>query len=79
MDRFGCLRILMFGDTADLSNLETLKEEVQSILKYVGKLEDGEFSPIWTNLARKKISRLLEIYKTIYKGVVEEIENTKLD
>jgi putative nucleotidyltransferase with HDIG domain len=79
IDRFGYFRILMFGKTSDLANLESLMQELRSFLGYLKKLEQGEFGPMWTKLAQTKVSLLTETYKIIYNGIIEEIENTKLE
>lgn len=77
LDRFGYIRILLFGKTANLSSLESLSEEIRSFLEYLTKVESGEFGPMWTNTGKEKIAYLLKIYKTLYSGVLEEIGKTK--
>jgi len=77
LDRFGHFRILLFGKTADLSDLDSLSKEIRSFLEYLRKVESGEFGSMWTNTGKEKIAHFLKAYKTIYSGILEEIENTK--
>ena len=77
LDRFGHFRILLFGKTADLSNLEKLKTEIQSLLEYLEKIESGEFGPMWTKTGKEKVEEFINLYKTVYGEILSEIENTK--
>lgn len=77
LDRFGYFRILLFGKTADISNLEKLKEKVKSSLDYLKKLEMGEFGTMWTKIGKAKLKGLLEVNRATLEGVLEELENTK--
>lgn len=78
LDRFGYLRILLFGKKAEVSNLENLRKEIYSSLAYLNKLERGEFGPMWTNTGKTKLKELINLNKTFLKGVLEELENTKI-
>jgi len=77
LDRFGYFRILLFGKTAELSNLEKLKEEVRSFLEYLSKAESGDFGQMWTKAGQRKMQELINVNKTILEGVLEELKNTK--
>jgi hypothetical protein len=77
LDRFGYFRILLFGKTADLSNLEKVKTEIQSFLKYLEKIERGEFGSMWTKTGKEKVEKFINIYKVVYGEILSEIENTK--
>lgn len=77
LDRFGHFRILLFGKTADLSNLEKVKTEIQSFLEYLTKIERGEFGPMWTEMGKEKVEEIINVYKAVYSGILSEIENTK--
>ncbi len=77
LDRFGYFRILLFGKTADVSNLEKLKEKVKSSIDYLKRLETGEFGPMWTKIGKAKLKGLLEVNRATLEGVLEELENTK--
>jgi uncharacterized protein len=77
LDRFGHFRILLFGKTADLSNLEKVKTEIQSFLEYLAKTERGEFGPMWTKTGKEKIEQFINLYKAVYGEILSEIENTK--
>lgn len=77
LDRFGYFRILLFGKKAQLLNLENLREKVQSFLEYLGKVEKGDFGSMWTVTGEQKMNKLLNVYKRVLKGVLEELENTK--
>ena len=77
LDRFGHFRILLFGKTATLSNLEKLKTEIQSFLEYLEKIERGEFGSMWTKTGREKVEDLINVYKTVYGEILSEIENTE--
>lgn len=77
LDRFGAFRILLFGRTAELLDLEKLKERVQSFSKYLAKVERGEYGPMWTKSGERKLKELINIYKTVLKGVLEELQHTE--
>lgn len=76
LDRFGYFRILLFGKTAELSNLKNLKENIKSFLEYLDKVERGGFGPIWTKTGERKLNKLINDYKTIFEGVLDESEKT---
>jgi HD superfamily phosphohydrolase YqeK len=76
LDRFGYVRILLFGKTAELANLETLKQKALSSLAYLDKLEKGDFGPMWTKTGREKLRILLDLNRSIQKGLLEELEST---
>jgi hypothetical protein len=78
LDRFGCFRILLMGKTAELSNLENLRQKLNSSLTYLGKLENGDFGPMWTRTGDKELKRLIVLNREIQKGVIEELKNTSL-
>jgi HD superfamily phosphohydrolase YqeK len=78
LDRLGYFRILLLGKTADLTNLENLKQKTRSSLEYLSKLERGEYGPMWTRTGKEKLEELLDLSKTVQKGVLEELENTKV-
>ncbi len=77
IDRFGYFRILLFGKTAELSDLENLRGEVQSSLEYLGKIEKGDFGPMWTKTGEEKLRKLINANRAVQKGLLEELENTK--
>jgi len=77
LDRFGHFRILLFGKTADLSNLEKVKTEIQSFLEYLEKVDHGEFGPMWTKTGKEKGEEFINVYKAVYGEILSEIENTK--
>lgn len=77
LDRFGSFRILLYGKTAELSNLHKLREKVQSFLQYLAKVESGEFGPMWTRTGKRKLKELISIYRTVLKGVLEELKHTE--
>jgi 5'-deoxynucleotidase YfbR-like HD superfamily hydrolase len=78
LDRFGFLRILLLGKTAELTNLENIKKKIRSSLGYLDKLEKGEYGPMWTETGKEKLKALLDLNKTVQKGVLEELENTQV-
>ncbi|MFB0523515.1 MAG: HD domain-containing protein, partial [Candidatus Bathyarchaeia archaeon] len=55
LDRFGLFRFLLFGKTADFSNLRKLKADIQSFLEYLRKVDEGEFGPMWTKRGKEKV------------------------
>lgn len=77
LDRFGYIRILLFGKNADLLSIEGLEREVKSFLEYLEKLEKGDYGPMWTKTGKTELDKLMELYKTIFHGVLEEINNTE--
>lgn len=77
LDRFGHFRLLLFGKTADLSNLEKLRTEIQSFLEYLKKTERGDFGPMWTRTGKEKLEQFINMYKAVYGEILSEIENTK--
>ena len=77
LDRFGHFRILFFGRTTDLSNIEKLKTKIQSFMEYLNKVERGDFGPMWTKTGKEKVEEFITVYKTVYDGILSEIENTK--
>ncbi len=77
LDRFGSFRILLYGKTAELSNLQSLREKVQSFLQYLAKVESGEFGPMWTRTGERKLKELISVYKTVLGGVLEELKHTE--
>jgi putative nucleotidyltransferase with HDIG domain len=77
LDRFGYFRILLFGEKANLSNLKDLKENVESFLEYLSRVEKGRFGSMWTKTGERKLKELINLNKTIFKGVLEEIGNTE--
>jgi 5'-deoxynucleotidase YfbR-like HD superfamily hydrolase len=78
LDRFGYVRILLLGKTAELSNLENLKQQIRSSLLYLDKLEKGAYGPMWTRTGQEKLRALLDLNRTVQKGALDELENTKL-
>jgi hypothetical protein len=66
------------GKTAELSNLENLRQKLNSALTYLGKLENGDFGPMWTRTGDKELKRLIVLNREIQKGVIEELKNTSL-
>lgn len=78
LDRFGFLRILLLGKTAELTNFENMKQNIRSSLGYLDKLEKGEYGPMWTETGKEKLKALLDLNKTVQKGVLEELENTQV-
>jgi 5'-deoxynucleotidase YfbR-like HD superfamily hydrolase len=78
LDRFGYVRILLFGKTSELANLETLKQKALSSLAYLDKLEKGDFGPMWTKTGREKLRMLLDLNRSIQKGLLEELESTRI-
>jgi HD superfamily phosphodiesterase len=77
LDRFGYFRILLFGETADLSNLKKLKTEIEFFMEYLGKVEHGDFGSMWTKTGKEKVEEFINIYKTVYGEILSEIENTE--
>jgi len=77
LDRFGFIRILLFGKTAELADLKKLMERVQSFLDYLGKVERGDFGQMWAKTGEGKLRELVNTNKTIYNGFLEELRNTK--
>jgi putative nucleotidyltransferase with HDIG domain len=78
LDRFGYFRILLFGEKANLSNLKDLKENVESFLQYLSQVENGRFGPMWTKTGERTLKELINLNKTIFKGVLGEIGNTEV-
>jgi 5'-deoxynucleotidase YfbR-like HD superfamily hydrolase len=76
LDRFGHFRILLFGKTADLSNLETVKADIQSLLTYFEKVQSGDFGPMWTATGKEKVKTFLTVSKAVYGEILAEIANT---
>lgn len=77
LDRFGYFRILLFGKTAELSDLENLRGKVQFSLEYLEKVEKGDFGPMWTKTGEEKLAKLINANRVVQKGLLEELENTK--
>lgn len=77
LDRFGQFRLLLFGKTADLSDLVKVKTEIQSYLEYLAKTERGEFGPMWTRTGKEKIGEFINLDKAVYGEILSEIESTK--
>jgi len=40
-------------------------------------VERRDFGPMWTKTGEGKLKEFVNVYKTILKGVLEEIKNTK--
>jgi hypothetical protein len=40
-------------------------------------VEKGDFGPMWTKTGEGKLKEFVNVYKTILKGVLEEIKNTE--
>jgi 5'-deoxynucleotidase YfbR-like HD superfamily hydrolase len=78
LDRFGYFRILHFGKTVELSDLEGLKDKIKSSLEQLEKVKKGDFGPMWTKMGENKLKKLLNVQITVLKGVLEEVENTGL-
>jgi HD superfamily phosphohydrolase YqeK len=78
LDRFGYFRILLFGKMAELENLETLKQKSLSSLAYLDKLERGDYGPMWTKTGGEKLSTFLDLNRSIQKGLLDELENTRI-
>jgi len=41
------------------------------------RLERGEFGPMWTNTGKAEMKTIINLNKTLLRGVLEELENTK--
>lgn len=78
LDRFGFLRILLFGKTADLSNLEKLKTEIQVFLEHLRNVESGKFGPMWTRTGKEKLAGFISVCRSVYDEILSEIENTRI-
>jgi 5'-deoxynucleotidase YfbR-like HD superfamily hydrolase len=78
LDRFGYIRILLFGKTAELANLGTLKQKTISSLAHLDKLERGDYGPMWTRTGRENLRMLLDLNRSIQKGVLDELEMTRI-
>jgi len=78
LDRFGYFRILQFGKTAELSNLKNLEQKIRQSLAYLDRLEKGEYGPMWTKTGKAKMKTLLDLNRTVQKGVLEELRNTQI-
>jgi len=76
LDRFGCFRILLFGKTTELTNIEKVKEKVQSTMEYLNKTERGDYGPMWTKTGGEKMKELIKINRRIFEGLLEELKNT---
>lgn len=77
LDRFGYVRILQLGKTAELSNLKNLEQKICESLAYLDRLEKGEYGPMWTKTGEAKLKELLELNRTVQKGVLEELRSTQ--
>jgi len=78
LDRFGYVRILQFGKTAELSNLKNLEQKICQSLAYLDRLEKGEYGPMWTKTGEAKLKALLDLNRTVQKGVLEELRSTQI-
>jgi 5'-deoxynucleotidase YfbR-like HD superfamily hydrolase len=78
LDRFGYVRILQFGKTAELSNLKNLEQKICQSLAYLDRLEKGEYGPMWTKTGEAKLKVLLDLNRTVQKGVLEELRSTQI-
>lgn len=78
LDRFGYFRILQFGKTAELSNLKNLEQKIGQSLAHLDRLEKGEYGPMWTKTGEAKLKTLLNLNRTVQKGVLEELRTTKI-
>ena len=76
LDRFGFIRILLFGKKAELADPKKLRQQVQSFLDYLEKAERGDFGQMWTKTGEGKLRELVNTNKTICSGVLEELKNT---
>ena len=77
LDRFGFVRILLFGKKAELTDLKKLKEQVQSFLNYLERAEKGDFGSMWTKTGEDELAKLVKMNKAICNGVLKELEDTK--
>jgi putative nucleotidyltransferase with HDIG domain len=77
LDRFGCVRILLFGKTSKLSELTDLREKAQSSLRYIDRLEKGEFGPMWTKTGEERLKELINVNKAVLNGLLMELDKTK--
>jgi len=77
LDRFGYIRILLFGKTAELADLKKLEERVQSFSDYLAKVEHGDFGEMWTKTGKEKLRELVNTNRMICNGILEELANTK--
>ncbi len=78
LDRFGYIRLLQFGNRADVVHTEKLCEDVESFKNYLEKVEKGDYGRMWTETGNSKVKDLIRLYKIILTGVLQEIENTNL-
>lgn len=75
LDRFGYIRMLLFGKRVDTS-LENLDTEVTSFLAYIQKVERGDYGLMWTKTGAKEVETLIHLYKVMLQGVLQEIRTT---
>jgi len=77
IDRFGYFRILLFGKETKLSDLRSLAKTIKSSLEYLDKVDRGFFGPMWTKLGGSKLKELMNINRSVQKGILKELEKTK--
>jgi uncharacterized protein len=77
LDRFGYVRILLFGRTAELAEFSNLKRKAQSSLQYIKRLENGEFGPMWTKTGEERLKELVSVNKAVLNGLLMELDNTR--
>jgi hypothetical protein len=42
------------------------------------RLEKGEYGPMWTKTGEAKLKTLLDLNRTVQKGVLEELRSTQI-
>jgi len=78
LDRFGYVRILLFGKTAEPFNPENLSKRAHASLEYLKRVERGDFGPMWTRTGQRELDELIRVNKEILDGTIQELENTRV-
>jgi 5'-deoxynucleotidase YfbR-like HD superfamily hydrolase len=77
LDEFGCLRLLLFARSMP-DSFAQLEADANSLLAEIEKLEKGEKGGTWTSMAKARMQTQITLYKNFLKGLLEEIENTRI-
>lgn len=77
LDRFGYIRIMLFGKTTEPFNPENVSRRAHSSLDYLKRLEKGEFGSMWTKTGERELNELINVNKIILHGVIQEQEHTR--
>ncbi|MBX5327350.1 HD domain-containing protein [Candidatus Bathyarchaeota archaeon A05DMB-4] len=76
IDELGYIRLFLFMKTSGES-FSTLKENAESFLAEVTKIEKDDYGLMWTSMGKARMKTQVTTIKTFLNGLLEEIENTE--